>query len=133
MEDTIQVSEWMADFVKWAYDLGEDTVRTMVRERLAEMKKHAEETNNTRKKGEPGWDAALEPNDGNDQWKHGGDCNLCRKISYCGTHCRANKLLKKITTPLLYNAYLEAVPEAATKCPAAFDNEKLMKQLGVLE
>ena len=123
----------MAEFIKWAGDKGEDEIRKMIRDHLVELKEHAEATNNTRKKGEVGWDAALEPNDGNDQWKHGGDCNLCRKASYCLTKCRANKLLKKVSTPLLYQAYLDDVPEAAAKHAAGFDNEALMKQLGVLQ
>jgi len=132
-ENEIQVSEQMAEFIKWAYDKGESEVRKMVRDHLAEMKAHAEATGNTHKKGEEGWDDALEPNDGNDQWKHGGDCNLCRKVQYCKKKCRANKLLKRVTTPLLYQAYLDDVPEAAAKHAAGFDNEKLMKQLGVLQ
>lgn len=132
-EHTVQVTEQMAEFIKWAGDKGEDEIRKMIRDHLVELKEHAEATNNTRKKGEVGWDAALEPNDGNDQWKHGGDCNLCRKASYCLTKCRANKLLKKVSTPLLYQAYLDDVPEAAAKHAAGFDNEALMKQLGVLQ
>lgn len=135
MEKTIQVIEWMAEFIEWVKNLGEDEVRKMIREHLAELKEHAEATNNTRKKGEPGWDAALEPNDGNDQWKHGGDCNLCRKASYCKTQCRANKLLKKVTTPFLYQEYLTANPEAEAKIAAAkmdgMGTEQLLSTLGV--
>lgn len=133
VEQTVQVTEGMAEFIEWVASKGEDDVREMIRDWLAELKKHSEDVGNTHKKGEIGWDAALEPNDGNDQWKHGGDCNLCRKASYCLTKCRANKMLKKFTTPLLYQAYLDDVPEAAAKHSGAFDNEAMMKQLGVIQ
>lgn len=133
MEQTVQVTEEMAAFIGWAATKGEDEIRQLIREHLAELKKHSENVGNTHKKGEIGWDDSLEPNDGNDQWKHGGDCNLCRKANYCLTKCRANKLLKQITTPLLYQAYLDDVPEAAAKHAGAFDNESMMKQLGVLQ
>ena len=114
-EMTVQVTETMADFVQWANDKGKDEIMKMVVDRLARLK----EFNDTA----PGqadvdgfkWDNVLEPNDGVDQWKHGGDCNKCRKASYCLTKCRPNKLLKRITTPFLYQAYLEEHPEAAAK------------------
>lgn len=129
----IQVTEQMGDFILWAYEKGEDEIRKMVRECLAEVKAHAEETNNTHKRGEEGWDDSLEPNDGNDQWKHGGDCNLCRKIDYCGTKCRANKLLKRITTPYLYQRFLADVPEAAAKYGGTFNTEQIMKDAGLVQ
>ena len=134
-EQTIQVTEQMADFIGWANTKGQDEVRRMIRERLAEMKAHAKDTNNAHKKDEEGWDDALEPNDGVDQWKHGGDCNLCRKVDYCMTKCRANRLLKKVTTPFLYQEYLNDVPEAAAKhaSAAGINTEEIIKQAGVLQ
>lgn len=133
-EQLIQVTEEMANFIMWANSKGYDEVQKMIRERLSELKAHAEATNNTRKKGETGWDDVLEPNDGNDQWKHGGDCNLCRKAKYCMTKCRANRTLKKITTPFLYQAYLDDVPEAAARHAASGGNlNDVLKQAGVLQ
>ena len=114
-EVTLQVNEWMADFIGWVNTKGINEVRDMIREHLAEIKK----SNNTSGKSHVDegfkWDDALEPNDGVDQWKNGGDCNLCRKVKFCATQCRANKLLKKITTPFLYQRYLDENPEVAAK------------------
>ena len=115
MEDTIQVTEQMGRFIDWANNKGQEEVVRIIRERLAKLKEWDEENHHVADEDGFKWDDALEPNDGNDQWKHGGDCNQCRKISYCGRQCRANKLLKRITTPFLYQAYLEDHPEAAAK------------------
>ena len=115
MERTIQVSEWIADMVGWLNTLGQDKVREMVRGRLAEIKEQNKVSKESHVDEGFKWDDALEPNDDVNQWKHGGDCNLCRKAPYCATKCRANKLLTKITTPFLYNKYLEENPEAAVK------------------
>ena len=132
-EETMQVTEAMADFIEWANEKGQDEVRRMVREHLAELKEKSEKSKGAHNEDEPAWDKVLEPNDGVDQWKQGGDCNLCRKIDYCGTKCRANRLLKKIITPFLYNKYLEEHPEAAAKNMKNLDTETLMKQAGVLQ
>ena len=136
-EKTIQVTEWMGDFVKWVYELGEDKVREVVRDHLKELKEHADKTNNVKDSDGAQWDDALEPNDDVDQWKHGGDCNLCRKIDYCLTKCRPNKLLKKITTPLLYQMYLDENPEAAAKVATeqskGMTPEQMLGQLGALQ
>ena len=132
-ERTIQVTEQMADFIGWAGAKGEDTIRGMIRDYLAELKEKAEATNNWKKARETGWDDAIAPNDDVDQWKHGGDCNLCRKADYCLTKCRANKLLKKITTPFLYQKFLEDVPEAAAKYGGKFDTEQIMKDAGLVQ
>lgn len=121
-EMTIQVTEKMANFIGWANAKGQNEVRRIIREHLAEMKEEAQTKGNK----VAGWDDALEPNDGNDQWKHGGDCNLCRKGSYCLTKCRANRLLKKVTTPLLYQAYLDENPDAAA---SVLDPEKLAQSI----
>ena len=133
MEQTIRVTEQMADFIGWANVKGQDEIRRMIREHLAELKAHAEDTANMRTKDDERWDDVLEPNDGNDQWRHGGDCNLCRKLAYCGTKCRANRLLKKITTPFLYQMYLADCPEAAAKNSLGINTEEIMKQAGVLQ
>ena len=117
MDDmTVQVTETMADFVQWANDKGQEEIMKMVNERIMKLKEFGEH-HPKGQKDENGfvWDDALEPNDGNDQWKHGGDCNKCRKLNYCLTKCRPNKVLKRITTPFLYQAYLEDHPEAAAK------------------
>lgn len=105
----------------------------MVREYLAEIKEKNETSGESRVDDGFKWDDALEPNDGVDQWKHGGDCNLCRKIKFCGTKCRANRLLKKITTPFLYQKYLEDNPEAVVKNQQAINPEELAKQLGAVQ
>lgn len=40
-----------------------------------------------------------------DQWKHGGDCDKCRRKKYCGTPCRASGERREA---LLRQAYAEA-------------------------
>lgn len=114
-EMTVQVTESMGDFVQWANDKGQDEIMRIVRERLDELKEFDKTCPGQKDPNGFKWDAALEPNDDIDQWKHGGDCNKCRKIKYCLTKCRANRLLKQITTPFLYQKYLEEHPEAAAK------------------
>lgn len=114
-EMTIQVTEQMGDFIGWANAKGQDEIMKMVSERLAKLKEFDRECPHMTDPDGFRWDDALEPNENVDQWKHGGDCNKCRKVNYCLTKCRANKLLKRITTPFLYQAYLEEHPEAAAK------------------
>lgn len=114
-EMTIQVTEQMGDFIGWANAKGQDEIMKMVSERLAKLKEFDKECPHMTDPDGFRWDDALEPNENVDQWKHGGDCNKCRKVNYCLTKCRANKLLKRITTPFLYQAYLEEHPEAAAK------------------
>lgn len=130
---TIQVTEPMADFIGWANTKGQDEIRKMIREYLAEIKEQNKTSGESRVDEGFKWDDALEPNDGIDQWKHGGDCNLCRKVKFCGTKCRANRLLKKITTPFLYQKYLEDNPEAVVKNQTAINPEELAKQLGAVQ
>ena len=131
---TVQVTEQMADFINWANTKGQDEIRRLIREHLAKIKEDNEKSKESRVNDGYEWDDALEPNDGDKQWKNGGDCNLCRKASYCGAKCRANKLLKKITTPYLYNLYLEDCPEAAVKAASGgMNTEEVMKNLGVLQ
>lgn len=132
-EMTVQVTEPMAKFIEWANTKGQDEVRKMIRDYLAELKEQNETSGESCVDEGFKWDKALEPNDSVNQWKHGGDCNLCRKCSYCVNKCRANKLLKKVTTPFLYAKYLEENPEAAAKNVAAMDPETLARQLGVLQ
>ena len=132
-EVTVQVTEPMAAFIGWANMKGQEAVRTMIREYLAEIKKQNETSGESHVDEGFKWDDALEPNDKEDQWKHGGDCNLCRKAKFCGAKCRANKLLKKISTPFLYQKYIDENPEAAARNVAAMDPKALAKQLGVLQ
>lgn len=132
MNDEIQVTEKVAEFVKWAQEKGEVEVRRLIRERLAMLKEECAKTDNHADSEGFKWDDALEPNDGNDQWKNGGDCNKCRKLKYCGTQCRANKLLKKITTPFLYRCYVSEHPEAAMEeVGKSIKPEDVVKKLGV--
>lgn len=133
-EVTVQVTEQMADFIGWANVKGEDEIRRIIREYLAKIKEESEVSKDSHVDEGFKWDEALEPNDDINQWKHGGDCNLCRKVAFCGTKCRANKLLKKIVTPYLYQLYLEENPEAAAKYGGnGMDTETLMRQAGVLQ
>lgn len=115
MAETIQVTENMGEFIQWANKKGQEEIMRIIRERLAKLKEWDEQNHHVTDEDGFKWDNALEPNDGNDQWKHGGDCNGCRKIDYCNKQCRANRLLKRITTPFLYQAYLDDHPEAAAK------------------
>lgn len=132
MENTVQVTEQVAAFIDWAKEKGEDEIRRLVRERLAMLKEECSKTKNHEDSDGFKWDDALEPNDDVNQWKHGGDCNLCRKLPYCKTKCRANKLLKRITTPFLREMYLEEHPEVAAAGAAnSITPEQLMQQLGV--
>lgn len=133
-EVTVQVTEKMADFIGWANVKGEDEVRRLIREYLAKVKEKSEVSKDSHVDEGFKWDDALEPNDGVDQWKHGGDCNLCRKSNFCGTQCRANKLLKKITTPFLYQMYLDENPDAAAKYTGSgMNTEDIMRQVGALQ
>ena len=131
--DAIQVTEWMADFIQWVDSKGYDEIQKMIRDHIMEIKAQNDVSKESRIDEGFKWDDALEPNDGNDQWKHGGDCNMCRKVKYCGRQCRANKVLKKVATPSLYQQYLTENPEAAAKNPHGLDTESIMKQLGVVQ
>lgn len=49
-----------------------------------------------------------------DQWKQGGDCNLCRRAPYCHNKCKAhqekqNKELSEIATKVFTDAYERVV------------------------
>ena len=108
----IQVTEKMAKFIEWVDSIGEEEVRRRIREKIAELR---DMPPHLRDKDGLFWDIRLEPNDDGDQYRHGGDCNLCKRIKYCQTKCGANKALKKITTPYLYQMYLDENPEAAAQ------------------
>lgn len=128
MEQTVQVTEKMGSFIEWAYNLGEEEVRKRVREKIIELR---DMPKNTRDKDGFSWDERLEPNDGIDQYKHGGDCNLCKRLKYCLTKCGANKALKKITTPYLYQLYLDENPEAAAgEAAKSITPDDLLKMVG---
>ena len=132
MEQTIQVTEKMAAFIEWANNKGQDEVRRMIRERLGMLKEECAKNGGRPDSDGYKWDDALEPNDGVDQWKHGGDCNLCRKVDYCMTKCRANKLLKQITTGFLYECYIQENPEVAmSEAAGTVTPDDVMKGLGV--
>ena len=121
----------MAAFIDWANEKGQDEVRRLIRDRLAMLKEECSKTGNHKDSDGFKWDDALEPNDDVDQWKHGGDCNLCRRLNYCKTKCRPNRLLKEITTPFLYQAYIEEHPEVAAAEAGNITPEQLVQQLGV--
>lgn len=129
MADTIQVTEQMGEFIKWASDKGQEEIMRIIRDRLMKLKEWDGQNHGVADEDGFKWDSALEPNDGNNQWKYGGDCNKCRKISYCGTQCRANKLLKKFTTPFLYQLYLEDCPEAAAKAAKSITPEDVLRMV----
>lgn len=129
-EKTIQVTEKVGKFVEWANNKGQDEIMKMVRDRLLMLKEECELKNGAPDSDGLKWDDAMEPNDGNDQWKHGGDCNLCRKLKYCNTQCRPNKLLKKVTTPFLYECYLQEHPEeVAEEAAKSISPEDMMKMV----
>lgn len=131
MADEIMVTEKMAALIQWANDKGQDEVRRLIRERLAMLKKECALKNGLPDSDGYKWDDALEPNDGGDQWKHGGDCNICRKLDYCNTQCRANKLLKRVSTHFLYECYLQDNPqEVMSEAANGLTPEQLVAQLG---
>ena len=128
LSEQIEVTEKMAKLIEWANGLGEEEVRARIREKLNEIR---DMPKNTRDKDGFFWDIRLEPNDNNDQYKHGGDCNLCKRKKYCETQCGANKALKKITTPLLYQMYVDENPEAAAEEAAKrITPEDVLKMVG---
>lgn len=110
MSKDILVTEKMAKFVEWLNSFSEEDLRKRVREKIAELR---DMPPNIRDENGFFWDIRLEPNDNNDQYRNGGDCNLCKRVKYCGKQCGANKVLKKIMTPYLYQLYLNENPEAA--------------------
>ena len=134
MAEQIEVTEKMAKFIDWAYGLGEEEVRRRIREKLVELR---EMPAKMRDKNGFFWDIRLEPNDNFDQYRYGGDCNLCKRKGYCGTQCGANKALKKITTPVLYQMYLDENPEAAAEEAAAaaakMTPEDVLKMVGIAD
>lgn len=131
MSDEIQVTAKVAALVQWANEKGQDEVRRLLRDRLKMLKEECGLKNGMKDTDGFQWDDALEPNDGADQWKHGGDCNLCRKLGYCGTQCRANKLLKEICTKFLYECYLQDNPQDVVKEAAnGLTPDQLIEKLG---
>lgn len=112
MSETIEVTEKMAKLIDWLNGLGEEETRRRIREKICELR---DMPKNTQDKDGFFWDIRLEPNDNPDQYRYGGDCNLCKRKSYCATQCGANKALKKITTSLLYQMYVDEHPEAAAE------------------
>lgn len=115
MEKTIQVTEEMAAFIKWAEEKGLEEVRRILREKLQALKEHDEKAHGTKDEDGFVWDPQLEENDRNDQYHKGGDCNKCKRAKYCSTQCRPNRVLKAISTPILYQVYLSEHPELIAK------------------
>lgn len=131
-EMTVQVTEKMAKFLEWAKAKGEDEIRNIVRGRLSMLKEECERKNGMHDSDGFRWDPTLEPNDEPDQWRSGGDCNLCRRREYCLKKCRANKMLKAIMTPFLYEQYMLETPEELVKETASgLTPEALLKMMGV--
>lgn len=129
MSETIEVTEKMSKLIEWVYSLGEEEVRRRVREKLAELR---DMPRNIKDKHGFFWDDRLAPNDGEDQYKHGGDCNICRRKDYCHTQCGANNRLKSIMTPILYQMYLDENPEAAAaEAAKSMTPEDVLKMVGV--
>lgn len=132
MADEIQVTEKMAALIQWANDKGQDEIRRLLRERLLMLKEECKANGGHADSDGYKWDDALEPNDNVDQWKHGGDCNLCRKLSYCSKQCRANRLLKAVSTHFLYECYLNENPqELMAEAAAGITPEDVLKQVGI--
>ena len=128
MIEQMEVTEKMAKFIDWVNGLGEEEVRKRIREKILELK---DMPDMERKKEGYEWDIRLEPNDGNTQFRFGGDCNLCKRKSYCATQCGANKALKKMTTPFLYQMYLDENPEvAAAEASERLTPEDVLKLVG---
>lgn len=123
------------DFMSWAVNIGEEKFRDMVREHLAEMKDASESAKNAENASTNGvwWDEIIAPNDGRNQWKQGGDCNLCGKREYCKTECRANRTLKKASSSFLYQKYFEEYPEAKALMSAKrLTPEQLLKMMEIV-
>jgi len=130
-EMTMQVTEKMNAFIQWAASKGQDEIMRMINERLMMLKEECRLNHGMHDSQGFVWNDLLEPSDEPEQWKHGGDCNKCRRLSYCLKKCRANKLLKKITTPFLYEQYLADSPEAAAQEVAGMTPEQLLEQFGI--
>ena len=48
--------------------------------------------------------------DNSEQWKHGGDCDKCRRKKYCGTPCRASvERDKAFVAGLVAEAFVNAL------------------------
>lgn len=112
---TVEVTPAMSEFIQWVYSKGEKEIMNMIHDRLLALKEHDRKNPGMPDSNGFRWNDILDPNDRPEQWKVGGDCNRCRKIGYCMTKCRANQLLKKITTPFLYYAYIDEHPEVVAK------------------
>lgn len=131
MADDIIVSERVAALIQWANEKGQDEIRSMICNRLVMLKEECAANHGMPDSDGFRWDDALEPNEGNEQWKHGGDCNMCRRLDYCKTQCRANRLLKQFSTRFLFDAYLHEHPEEVAKEAAnGLTPEQLIERLG---
>lgn len=132
MNNEIQVTEKMAALIQWANDKGEEEIRKLLRERLLMLKEECAANGGRPDSDGYKWNDLLEPNDNNNQWNSGGDCNLCRRRDYCGRQCRANKLLKNISTHFLYECYLQDHPqELMHEAANGITPDQMLEQLGV--
>jgi len=133
-EMTVQVTEKMGKFVAWAAAKGQDEITRLVRERLAMMKEECARNNGMKDSDGFVWNDLLEPSGNPEQWKRGGDCNMCRRQPYCLKQCRANRLLKAIATPFLYGLYMNDNPDAVmSEAAKVLTPEMLLKQVGIEE
>ena len=113
---------------------GQEEITRLIHGRLAELKATNEKTPGFRDRDGFAWNDLIEPSDSADQWKGGGDCNKCRRLSYCKKKCRANRLLKEITTPFLYQLYVDEHPEVAAEDAAkSITPEDMLKLAGIDE
>lgn len=115
VEQTVQVTEEMAAFIEWANQKGIDEVRKIIRDKIDDLRNRQEKARYIPDEDGLIYDPLLEESDSTDQWKGGGDCNKCRRVNYCLKKCRANRLLKAISTPALYKVYLAEHPEVIAK------------------
>lgn len=128
----MQVTEKMAKFIDWANAKGQEKIARLINERLAMLKEECRLKNGMQDSEGFTWDPLLEPSESADQWKGGGDCNKCRRLGYCKKQCRANRLLKQITTPFLYQMYLDETPDEMVKETAeGMTPDMMLKQFGV--
>ena len=134
-EETLTLNDQMFGFFQWMLELGEEKTMEMIRGKIRELEEFDSQHPGLATPDGYRWDPLLAMNDGPDQWHYGGDCNLCRKVKYCKTKCRANRLLKAVVTPFLYEQYLEASPDAlakeVTKAAKNMTPEQLLEMAGV--
>lgn len=127
-----QEKKQIPDLISWMLGKGEEEIRRIVREHLADVHDAVETAKKSAGVNVPWWDDIITPNDDRSQWRQGGDCTVCGKRKYCKTQCRANRMLKRATSPFLYQEYLAEYPEAEALIAAKkLTPEQLLKMLGI--